>query len=191
MKFSKSRRIKDRIGVNFVNILLTAAVALATLLVIYFLLLAAPPAQADDKHPLIGKEMPDFELFDYARKAHKLSDFRGKAVLIVFWWPADANCEAALKAVHIFHDKYTKDNLSVIAIDLKAQTSKALMQLMKMEIDYLCLEGIYKDHISDYQLRGVPSIFLVDKKGIVKAFYAGVEEIRQIEVALDLAVKEN
>ena len=190
MKISKSKRIKDRIGVNFVNIILAAAVALATLLAIYFLFLASPPVQADDGHPLIGKEMPNFELFDYARNAHELSSYRGKAVLLVFWWPDDANCEKALKALNNFHRKYSKDVLSVMAIDLKAQTSKALMQIMKMEVDYLCLEGIYKDHIRDYQLRGVPSIFLVDKKGIVKAFFAGVEDIRQIEVAVDLATKE-
>lgn len=190
MKIKSVKRIKDRIGINFVNIILTAAVALATLLAIYFLLLASPPAIAMDDHPLVGKTMPEFELYDYARNAHTLEKFRGKSVLIVFWWPGDTNCEQALKIFKTVDEKYSNDDLQVIAIDLKAETSKALLQITKMELDYLCLEGIYKEHIRDYHLSGVPSIFLIDKDGIVKLFLAGLEDISSLYSFIDKMLPE-
>ncbi len=51
-------------------------------LVAALLLLPASPlfAQATD-----GQLPPQFELKDYEGKAHKLSDYKGKVVLIDFW----------------------------------------------------------------------------------------------------------
>ncbi len=56
--------------------------ALATIAVAALLVAMATPLMAQ---PQEGQMAPDFTLKDYAGKSYKLSDFRGKVVLLDAW----------------------------------------------------------------------------------------------------------
>jgi cytochrome oxidase Cu insertion factor (SCO1/SenC/PrrC family) len=51
------------------------------------LVLAQPSGTPDALKPYIGKPVPDVTLVDVEGKKHKLSNFKGKVLLLNFWSP--------------------------------------------------------------------------------------------------------
>jgi peroxiredoxin len=129
-----------------------------------------------DGSELVGKKIPDFKLYDYKRNPHSLSDYRGRIIILAFWHPGDENCEKALISLGGIYDSFSRSDLEVIAVDIHAKISGALMFIARNNLSYLFLEGVFSEAVEVYKVEGVPSMFLVDRQGIVRKFYAGFGE---------------
>ena len=113
-----------------------------------------------------GKKAPDFSLVDLEGKTHKLSDYSGKNVVLVFWatWCMPCRMEIPhLKALK----KIMGDEVEILAI---SDEEKAVVEeFVKAEgIDYTVLlsEGRLGEPYSE--VRNIPSSFFIDKEGNIK-----------------------
>jgi len=98
---------------------------------------AAPRPPAGLK---IGEPAPDFSLPDLAGKTVKLSDFRGKPTLVLFWRPSCGFCERMLP-------------------DLKAWETNARNGAPKLLV-------VSTDSVADNKAMGLRSTVVLDKGGI-------------------------
>jgi peroxiredoxin len=122
----------------------------------------------------IGKMAPDFTQNDANEQPVKLSDFKGKYVLIDFWASWCAPCRAENPNVVKAYNQYKNKGFTVIGISLD-QPGKKAAWLAAVKAD-----GLEWTQLSDlkfwnnevavlYGIKSIPQNFLLDKDGKIVA----------------------
>jgi peroxiredoxin len=120
-----------------------------------------------------GKLAPDFLLEDLNDGEVRLSDYRGKAVVLNFWatW-----CEPCRKEMPLFVDAYERhkdQGLEVVAVNL--QEGEGTVQ--EFADDYGMEFDIGRDRDGEvgdrYRLLGLPTTYFIDRDGVVSSIYTG------------------
>ena len=118
--------------------------------------------------PLFKQEKiaaPDFSLDDIQGKTFKLSRQRGNPVIIFFgatWCPA---CRGEMPHYKALYDKYAQRGLKFLYIDINESTRKVARFARENSFPFLVLVDLDGSVANDYNLIGVPTLFLLDKEG--------------------------
>ena len=74
-----------------------------------------------------GSIPPDFELSTMAGDVVKLSDFKGKKVILNFWASWCGPCKAEMPHMQKYYKKYKEsDNVEIIAVNLTTEERRGL-----------------------------------------------------------------
>jgi len=138
-----------------------------------------PPAAAPrpPAGPKIGEPAPDFSLPDLAGKTVKLSDFRGKPTLVLFWRPSCGFCERMLPDLKTWETnaRNGEKRLLVVSTDSVAD-NKAMGLRSRVVLD--------KDGMSvgrQFGAGGTPMAVLVDAEGkIASELAAGAPAVLEL-----------
>ena len=124
------------------------------------------------KKSAIGQPMIDFTQGDVDGKPVRLSDFKGKYVLLDFWasWcgPCRAENPNVLKAYNKFKDK----NFTVVGVSLDDKADKwkeAIKQDGMPWMQVSDLKGFRNEVAQQYGIQAIPFSFLIDPQGIIIA----------------------
>ena len=129
----------------------------------------------------IGSPAPDFTEKDTNGKPVRLSDFRGKYVLLDFWASWCGPCRKENPNVVKAYNKYKDRNFTIISVSLDQTKAPWLAAIEK--------DGLYWTHVSDlkgfddaaatlYEVHAIPVNYLIDPDGKIIA-------TRLRDVALD------
>lgn len=121
------------------------------------------------------KKAADFNLKTLDGKNVKLSDYKGKIVIIDFWATWCPPCRKGVPDLISLQNEY-KDNLVVIGISLDQQnTIKDLAPFIKQYgINYPVVLGTEKV-VQDYgNIQAIPTSFVVDQKGFIVDTHVGL-----------------
>jgi len=108
---------------------------------------------------------PDFSLKDIQGNTFDLSRQRGNPVVIFFgttWCP---NCRSEIPLYKTLYDKYAQRGLKFIYIDMGESTERVARYANQSSFPGLVLLDLDGRVASDYDIVGVPTLFLVDKEG--------------------------
>jgi len=133
-----------------------------------------------------GKEAPDFEekMID-GETTMKLSDLRGKVVLLDFWASWCGPCRRENPAVVQLYEKYKDDGFTIMSVSLDKDRNSWIAAIEKDNLSW-------PNHVSDlgfwssrvpklYNVRGIPFTVLIDEKGnIIKT------KLRAHDLAVEL-----
>ncbi|PSL47951.1 peroxiredoxin [Chitinophaga niastensis] len=124
------------------------------------------------KKSAIGQPMIDFTQADVNGKPVRLSDYKGKYVLLDFWasWcgPCRAENPNVLKAYNTFKDK----NFTVVGVSLDEKADKwkeAITQDGMPWMQVSDLKGFRNEVAQQYGIQAIPCSFLMDPQGIIIA----------------------
>jgi thiol-disulfide isomerase/thioredoxin len=127
----------------------------------------------------VGQIAPDFELkvLGGNGKTMKLSDLRGKAVLIDFWATYCGPCKIEMPWIADLQKKYGPQGFQVVGIDIgDAASEKQIADFaQKLGVNYPILMGT--DEVGDRYFGGVsglPQNFFVDRSGKIVGYELGV-----------------
>jgi len=133
---------------------------------------------------LVGEQVPDLSftnLLNYKEEKARLSDFKGKAVLIDFWALFCQPCIAQFPKLQALQHKYG-EQLQIIAV-----TNDSLHQIQSFfeKIDYLGTRLLTATQSSNHENdslffafphKYIPHYVWIDKKGVLRAV-TGYEEV--------------
>ncbi len=150
----------------------------------------APAAWTQSKpgpESLIGNRLPDTLLNGLDGKPGRISGRTGKVVFVEFWATWCPDCREVAPHIQALHDRYGKSGLDVVAIsvDTKAKTVEKYMK--EKSFTYPVLMGTDNTRTMFRVLR-IPTVYLIDKGGIVRAVYSEYGEKGAPEV--EAKVKE-
>jgi len=92
---------------------------------------AMPPAQPDLQPESARKLAPDFALTDVSGNPIKLSDSKGKVILLNFWATWCGGCQTEIPWFIEFQNKYKDAGLNVIGVSLDDDGWKSVTPYVK------------------------------------------------------------
>lgn len=147
---------------------------------------AANPKQMDITKLTNEMKAPDFVLNDLKGQPFRLSDQKGKKpVLIIFSTTWCTFCVQEIPRFKSIHETYTKQGLEIVNIDIQESKEKVTKFAAKHELPYRTLLDLDGTVSGVYGVRGVPSLILVDKNGMIVC-----RQCRNVETVLKSILKK-
>lgn len=127
---------------------------------------------------------PDFSLTTFDGETLRLSDFRGKVVLLNFWGSWCAPCHAEASDLQALHERYEDQGVVILGVAYLDATEDSLEFIERYNITYP--NGLdVGTRISEdlYHIQGAPENFVIDQEGNIALFHLGpVTQAQMIEV---------
>jgi thiol-disulfide isomerase/thioredoxin/Tfp pilus assembly protein PilF len=128
------------------------------------------PAIDDDlwqRREAAAKPAPAFTLPDYPdRKDVSLADYRGKVVLLNFWYPSCGPCRGEFPALQRVLDKYRDRGFAILSLNVLPEEKAFVMPyLTKNRFTFRALETDTDWAEKTYAARGFPTNLLVGADG--------------------------
>lgn len=127
---------------------------------------------------------PDFTLEDMDEEKYNLADYRGKVVLLNFWATWCPPCRREMPSMERLHQKYNGKDFTVLAINQMETGDHVFAYTGQLEVDptFTILFDTDSTVSRAYRVKGLPTTFLIDKKGMIRYRAIGGREFDHPEV---------
>ena len=126
----------------------------------------------------------------------RLSDLKGKVVLVEFWTFGCINCQHVIPAVRSWYNTYKDQGLAIIAVhtpefDYEKDLNNVKEGLSRLDVPYpVVLDDDWKTWHA-YRNRYWPAFYLVDKAGDIRYVHAGEGDYDRTEAVIKALLAEN
>ena len=134
---------------------------------------------------------PDFVLTDTQGNQVKLSDYRGKVVILDFWATWCPPCRKGIPDLIDLKKTY-KDRLAIIGISLDTDSKNDVVPFMKeYGINYKVVYGD-NDVVQKYgNIQAIPTSFIIDQKGNIVTSFVGLQGIETYKSYLNNLINKS
>lgn len=108
---------------------------------------------------------PDFSLKDVDGKSHKLSDYRGKVVMINFWASWCPPCRFELPSMERAYNKLKQHGVEFLAINLGEDVDTIFTFTADYPVSFPLLMDIDSSVSDKYPVIGLPTSYFVSPEG--------------------------
>lgn len=127
----------------------------------------------------VGEQAPDFELELVSGEKVKLSDYRGKKVMLNFWATWCPPCKAEMPVMEQLY-KASKGELVILAVNMDTQNDVAGF-VSKNGITFPILLDKNNEVNKMYQVLSIPTSFFIDSKGVIRNQSIGLMQFEEME----------
>ncbi len=148
-------------------------------LLLFLALLPALTVSAHAQEPLLpaNRPAPEFMTTGLDGKPLSLKSLRGKVVLLDMWATWCGPCRMATPMLQSLHQKFGGRGLKVVGISVDDTIAMAKPFQKQMKVTYtLAANPDANPKIAQaYNAQGIPAIYLIDQKGIVRWSQSGYD----------------
>ena len=137
------------------------------------------------------KLAPDFEITTLLGDTLRLSDLRGKVVMIEFWASWCPPCREEAPDIARVYNKYSDQPLEFIGIDVWDQYDRAMAFVEEFSIDYQTATDSTGEILVNYGIRGIPEKYFINKQGYIVGKFVGPSKPGKLEEMLDMLLLSN
>ena len=136
------------------------------------------------------KMAPDFVLNDASGKPVRLSDLRGKVVLLNFWATWCAPCSLEIPWFIEFQNTHRDSGFTTLGVSLDEDGWSAVKPYIeKRKVNYPVMVG--NDDVAQlYGANALPATFIIDKSGRIAATHFGLCSKSEYEADLQAVLNE-
>jgi cytochrome c biogenesis protein CcmG/thiol:disulfide interchange protein DsbE len=135
------------------------------------------------------KVAPDFELLDSSGAQVRLSDFRGRVVLLSFWDTECADCSVEIPWFNEFSQRYNQRDFVVLGIALdKDGWTSIRPYIAGKKINHQVLAGT--EEVEHLYGGSIPLALIIDRSGRVAVTHVGLCTKHEYETAIESTIKE-
>jgi cytochrome c biogenesis protein CcmG/thiol:disulfide interchange protein DsbE len=122
-----------------------------------------------------GRQAPDFELATLDGRKVKLSDYRGKAVILNFWATWCGPCRIEMPWFVDLQKEYAKDGLTILGVAMDDSDPQKIAQFAsEMGVNYPVLLGTDKVSEQYGNVEYLPTTFYINREGEIVGKSAGL-----------------
>jgi thiol-disulfide isomerase/thioredoxin len=127
--------------------------------------------QARDHAAILGHAAADWETKDLAGKPHALEDYRGKVLILDFWYRGCGWCIRAMPQIKELAEEFKDEPVAVLGMntDTDAKDAQFVVDELRLNYPVLKAEGLP----AKYKVRGFPTLIIVDGEGRVADIHVG------------------
>ena len=160
------------------NRILTATVVVLTLVLL--------TVGCSSPAPQVGKQAPDFQLPNLEGQSISLSDFRGNPILLNFWAVRCPPCRFEMPFIQGIFEEQSDTGVVILAINIGEAPSTVKDFLQSGNYSFPVLLDTTQEIALEYNIRAIPTTFLIDKDGIIQEIKVGAFS-NMIEIKKDLS----
>ncbi len=127
--------------------------------------------------PQIDKPSQEWKTTDLAGTPHALADYRGKVVVLDFWYRGCGWCIRAMPQMKQLVDDFAAQDVAILGVNSDEDDNDAQFVIDKLKLNYPTLrngQDPSKDRINTkYLIHGWPTLVVIDSKGVVRHFHSG------------------
>ncbi len=120
-----------------------------------------------------GDMAPDFSLQDLNGETVKLSQFRGRPVLINFWATWCGPCRLEMPEIEAAYQTYQKQGFAVLAVDVQEPPEDVRAFVEELRLSFVPLLDTAGTVFDLYQVRALPTSYFIDRQGRISAVHLG------------------
>lgn len=132
----------------------------------------APPTAVTPALPLVGNPAPDFALPDLEGRIVRLSDLKGRPVLVNFWATWCPPCREEMPAIEEFYRKY-EGRIEVVGVDVGEKPETVREFLADQPFSWTFALDASGTAMQSYLVSAIPMSYFIDADGVIQAKYIG------------------
>jgi cytochrome c biogenesis protein CcmG/thiol:disulfide interchange protein DsbE len=150
--------------------------------------LAAPELipESEMELVLVGRTAPDFEAQQADGSPFRLSETRGKPVLLTFWASWCGPCRAELPDLSEYQKAHPELVVYAVNVDRERQRADGFLRQVRFELPIVWDNKA--EAMGQYDVLSMPTMFLLDANGTVKwkkVGYAREKGFEELDAALE------
>lgn len=139
----------------------------------------------DKKIYKVGDEAPDFELIQVnehdEREKIRLSDLRGKGIMLNFWATYCKPCETEMPYMQSLYPEYKDKGIEIVAVSLDDNNLVIQQFIEKYDLTFPIPHDTKSEVMDLYKVGPIPSTFFIDAEGEIVEIVAGALTLERLE----------
>ena len=136
-----------------------------------------------------GDIAPDFAFSSFEGERLRLSDFRGRPVLVNFWATWCQPCRVEMPAIDEAVRRYAEADIAVLAINRGERFGPANEWAEELDVVFTAFGYDPEQAVFDrYEGIGMPTSFFIDAQGVITEVVAGPLRESDLDFALEKAI---
>ncbi len=123
--------------------------------------------------PYPGQQAPDFSLVDLNGKPIRLSDLRGRPVILHFWATWCPICRQETPALEAVNQRYRSHGVVLMGINVRERPENVQEFARSSRLTFPVLIDSDGSVAGRYQVTGIPTTLVIDSSGVVRFRHVG------------------